>query len=431
MANFSTQCRLGDLISIKHGFAFKSEYFSSQGPFVLLTPGNFVEAGGFRWLGDKQKFYDGPVPNDFILSPGDMLIAMTEQAPGLLGSTFFVPEGQKYLHNQRLGLIRVQATDRLFDRYLQYYLSLPDTRRIISAESTGTKVKHTSPERLYDLKISIPSLLEQRKVAEILRTWDEALEKLTALRAAKLKRHRWLTMTLAFGGRQLDCFRTTNGGGGYRWFQLPASWDCRPIGDLAVEVSERNNDGGQQEVLSCSKHDGFVRSLEYFKKQVFSADLSGYKKIWRGDFGFPSNHIEEGSIGLQNLADVAVVSPIYTVFRFNTEEVHPYYALAVLKTALYRHIFKVSTSASVDRRGSLRWNEFSRLPFPVPPFAEQEAIAEILRISHYELDSLSNKINAVSRQKRGLMQKLLTGKWRGSPTPEEPSETIKENAHAE
>jgi len=47
MANFSTQCRLGDLISIKHGFAFKSEYFSSQGPFVLLTPGNFVEAGGF------------------------------------------------------------------------------------------------------------------------------------------------------------------------------------------------------------------------------------------------------------------------------------------------------------------------------------------------------------------------------------------------
>ncbi|MDT9702686.1 restriction endonuclease subunit S, partial [Streptomyces sp. P17] len=85
---------------------------------------------------------------------------------------FFLPEGQKYLHNQRLGLIRVQANEHLVDRYLHYYLSLPDTRRIISAESTGTKVKHTSPERLYDINISLPSLLEQRKIVESLRTWD-------------------------------------------------------------------------------------------------------------------------------------------------------------------------------------------------------------------------------------------------------------------
>lgn len=141
-------------------------------------------------------------------------------------------------------------------------------------------------------------------------------------------------------------------------------------------------------------------------------NMSGYKKIWRGDFGFPSNHVEEGSIGLQTLTDVGVVSPIYTVFRFDPEKVDRDYAFAVLKTGLYRHIFEVSTSASVDRRGSLRWSEFSKLPFPLPSLAEQKAIAEVLRTAKSDLDALTTEIDAVTHQKRGLMQKLLTGEWR-------------------
>lgn len=265
---------------------------------------------------------------------------------------------------------------------------------------------------LEKLPILLPPLPEQHKIAEILRTWDEAIQKLEALRAAKLRRHRALTHSLVFGTRQLDRFRTTDEVAAHRWFTLPATWGIKPIGKLAREISERNGDGEQHEVLSCSKYDGFVRSLEYFKKQVFSADLSGYKKIWRGDFGFPSNHVEEGSIGLQNLTDVGVVSPIYTVFRFAPDKVDGNYAFAVLKTGLYRHIFEVSTSASVDRRGSLRWSEFSKLPFPVPSLVEQRAIAEVLRTAHTDLDALNSEIEALTRQKRGLMQKLLTGEWR-------------------
>lgn len=291
--------------------------------------------------------------------------------------------------------------------FVYYLLKSLDYFRL----SDKTGVPGVNRNDLHKIEVLRPPLPEQRKIAEILRTWDEALEKLTALRTAKLKRARGLTVALVFGAWQLDRFRTTDEVARHRWFQLPASWSCRSIGDLAVEISERNNDGDHLEVLSCSKHDGFVRSLEFFKKQVFSADLTGYKKIWRGDFGFPSNHVEEGSIGLQNLTDIGVVSPIYTVFRFNPDAVLAEYAFAVLKTEVYRHIFEVSTSATVDRRGSLRWSEFSRLPFPVPPLAEQEAIAEVLRTSQRELDALTDEIEAVSRQKRGLMQKLLTGQW--------------------
>nr|WP_052029467.1 restriction endonuclease subunit S [Rhizobium sp. CCGE 510] len=267
-------------------------------------------------------------------------------------------------------------------------------------------------QALEKLPILLPPLCEQRKIAEIFRTWDESIETLERLRSAKARHHRALTNLLVFGKRQFSHFCITDAETSHRWFTLPASWDCEPLGKLANEISERNADGGQFEVLSCSKYEGFVRSLEYFKKQVFSADLSGYKKIWRGDFGFPSNHIEEGSIGLQNLTDVGVVSPIYTVFRFAPERVDVEYAFAVLKTGVYRHIFEVSTSASVDRRGSLRWSEFSKLPFPVPSLVEQKAIVEVLRTTRTELDAIAKEVDLFRRQKRGLMQKLLTGEWR-------------------
>jgi len=305
---------------------------------------------------------------------------------------------------------------QVLPEYLASYTNSDVGKQHVLGNKGGLALQHFNVGAYKEMLVLLPPLPEQRKIAEILRTWDEALEKLTALRAAKLKRHRGLTMALVFGGWQLKRFRRSNEVTPYRWFQLPSSWNCQHIGDLAAEISERNGEGGQHEVLSCSKHDGFVRSLEYFKKQVFSADLTGYKKIWRGDFGFPSNHVEEGSIGFQNLTDIGVVSPIYTVFRFDADQVNSEYAFAVLKTDLYRHIFEVSTSASVDRRGSLRWSEFSRLPFPVPPLEEQEAIADVLRTSRRELDAITDEIEAVSRQKRGLMQKLLTGEWRVNTT---------------
>ena len=310
-------------------------------------------------------------------------------------------------------VIRGRQTRKLLDpEFCKYVFRTDNVRRETVRRCQGAVRANIGQQDLSKVPLKIPPFAEQRKIAAILRTWDESLEKLNALRAAKAKRHVGLTNALVFGEMQLEGFRGTNEVTSYRWFQLPSAWGCKPIGDLAAEVSERNTGGDAFEVLSCSKYDGFVRSLEYFKKQVFSADLTGYKKIWRGDFGFPSNHVEEGSIGLQNLTETGVVSPIYSVFRFDPAQVLGEYAFAVLKTEVYRHIFKVSTSASVDRRGSLRWKDFARLPFPVPSMAGQKAIAEVLRTSKSEVDALDAEIEALTRQKRGLMQKLLTGEWR-------------------
>jgi type I restriction enzyme S subunit len=110
----------GQLFEIKHGYPFKSEHFSIAGPFILLTPGNFYEEGGFKLKG-QEKYYVGDFPSEYILQHDDLLIAMTEQAEGLLGSSILIPEGNKYLHNQRLGLV-THLSEAEIDRFFLYHL---------------------------------------------------------------------------------------------------------------------------------------------------------------------------------------------------------------------------------------------------------------------------------------------------------------------
>ena len=170
------QYQLKKIAEVKHGFAFKSEFFSRCGKYVLLTPGNFHEEGGFRWLAEKQKYYTGDVPSGYVLKKDDLLVAMTEQAPGLLGSAILIPEDDRYLHNQRLGFL--QINNKLVSKYFLYHVfNAHIVRKPISETSAGTKVKHTSPEKIGNIYIPIPPIEQQIAIANLLSTWDIAIEK--------------------------------------------------------------------------------------------------------------------------------------------------------------------------------------------------------------------------------------------------------------
>jgi type I restriction enzyme, S subunit len=99
--------RLGDLFKIKHGYAFKSKYFSDSGNYIVLTPGNFTERDGLVIRNGKEKYYNAKPPEEYILNKGDLLIVMTDlkQSAPYLGAPGVVPERRRFLHNQRLGLI--------------------------------------------------------------------------------------------------------------------------------------------------------------------------------------------------------------------------------------------------------------------------------------------------------------------------------------
>lgn len=171
-----SEIELGELIHVKHGFAFKSEYFSSEGAQIVLTPGNFFESGGFKSRGEKDRFYTGDYPKQYLLDKGDIVVAMTEQGVGLLGSAAIIPDNNKFLHNQRLGLVQIKDPSRVDLFFLYLVFNNEIIRSQIAGSATGTKVKHTAPERIYKCRFKFPLLAEQQKISAIVSAYDELIE---------------------------------------------------------------------------------------------------------------------------------------------------------------------------------------------------------------------------------------------------------------
>ena len=179
---------LSELCIIKHGFAFKSQYFSDNSDYLLLTPGNFYEAGGYRNRGHKQKYYNGEFPTEYILEKGNLLIVMTEQAAGLLGSPLIVPSSNKFLHNQRLGLVISKSPNECSNEFLFHIFNTNSVRKNLYETGTGIKVRHTSPTKIGNVVISYPTSLEvQKKIVKTLKHLQKETKKLESIYTKKLQ----------------------------------------------------------------------------------------------------------------------------------------------------------------------------------------------------------------------------------------------------
>ncbi|MDV2080369.1 restriction endonuclease subunit S [Marinobacter xestospongiae] len=309
-------------------------------------------------------------------------------------------------------LIRFVLKENTDVKYVHALLKSDKLQRKIQNLASGGVQKNLSGTNLKKLEFVLPPLPEQKKIAQILSTWDQAITATERLLENSQQRKKGLMQQLLTGKRRLVRSNTTLTTKKTRTGELPGDWAYPKIAQICHQVTDKNIDDQQYPVLACSKHYGFVDSLKYFKKRVYSKDLTGYRVIPRGCIGFPANHVEEGSIGLQNLYDYGLVSPIYVVARPDSQKVNVDYLYAVLKTDHYRQIFSAATNASVDRRGSLRWKEFSQIHVPLPPLPEQNQIAEVLKLATKEIASLETALDLLKQEKKALMQQLLTGKRR-------------------
>ncbi len=129
-------------------------------------------------------------------------------------------------------------------------------------------------------------------------------------------------------------------------------------------------------VYSVTKHAGFVPSLEYFKKQVFSRDVEGYKLVEPGDFAYATIHLDEGSIGIA--PERALISPMYTVFSVDEKRVDSGYLIRFLKSPRALAFYPTLGRGAVHRRKSISLAALGQLGVPLPSIAEQRRIAAIL-----------------------------------------------------
>ncbi|WP_082783766.1 restriction endonuclease subunit S [Acetobacter malorum] len=169
--------KLSDLIEIKHGFAFKGEFFSDiPTAYVLATPGNFAIGGGFQW--GKMKYYNGALPDGYCLSEGDIIVTMTDlsKEADTLGYAASVPASTDILlHNQRIGKI-IPKKKEVNIRFIYWLMRSPDYRDEILASYTGSTVKHTSPSRILSFEFTCPSPEDQHRIALILDFLDNKID---------------------------------------------------------------------------------------------------------------------------------------------------------------------------------------------------------------------------------------------------------------
>lgn len=294
-------------------------------------------------------------------------------------------------NNMAAFIVDKSKIDVRFAHYLLTAFALSDLVAVGALPSLNGR-------QLRSIPLLVPTdLAEQRRIVATLADADELISTIERLIAKKRAIKQGMMQQLLAGRTRLPGFH--------------GRWSTIRLSDLLIPRAERPIDGQELEVLSCSKHLGFVRSLDYFKNQVFSRDLSSYKVIRRGDIGYPANHIEEGSIGVQEEFEAALVSPIYVVLS-PLPGVDSYFLQRQLKLDTYRQVFAKATNASVDRRGSLRWPEFSQIEVLMPEEQEQRAVAAVLRSLDSELSLIGKRLDKARAIKAGMMQQLLTGHTR-------------------
>lgn len=262
--------------------------------------------------------------------------------------------------------------------------------------AVGSTIKTIGLPLFKRLTIDFPPLPEQRKIAEILRTWDEAIEKLEALRAAKHDRLTGLTQKLlGLGGAFLD-----------RWRQ-------RPLSAISTRV-RRQNGGGDHPVMTISAKSGFRLQSDKFSRDMAGSSVNRYIVLHEGEFAYNKGNSLTAPYGCIFPLDrpTALVPFVYFCFALkadlNREFFAHLFAAGVLNHQLSRLI---NSGVRNDGLLNLSPEDFFGCKVPVPPADEQSAIASALTTAKQEIGLLETEIETLTRQKRGLMQKLLTGEW--------------------
>jgi type I restriction enzyme S subunit len=236
----------------------------------------------------------------------------------------------------------------------------------------------------------IPPLPEQRKIAAILTTWDEALEKLDALIAAQERRKRGLMQRL------LKAHRNSNK-------RASHVAECK-ASELFTNRSERNTTS--LEVLSVTQDQGVLARKSLERRITHDeSNVESYKVVHKGDFIISLRSFQGG---LEYSGLNGAISPAYHVIRPIKEIDH----------AFFRHYFKshefisrlaVATIGIRDGK-QISFTDFGFIKLPFLPLETQQRIGIILDTADAEIHLLRAQREALDRQKRGLMQRLLTGK---------------------
>ncbi len=283
----------------------------------------------------------------------------------------------------------VEGTNICSVEWFYTYFRNRDITHMLSRQ--GANRYKLNKQTLEGMPILLPCLSEQKAIADTLQTWDTAIEKTQTLIAAKEKTFLRL--------------RATSVSASYH----ETTWRNCKLDDYIEERTIKSDISNLYPCLTSSRRGIFLQD-EYFSKQIASKNNVGYKVVMRGDFAFRTMSDDLTFVfNQQNIIDKGIISPAYGVFtaKKNIDQNFLYY---FLNSPTFMKIMLKEVQGGT--RVALKLSNLKKLIIKLPPLTEQKAIAETLSTAQKEIDILKKLVEKYQLQKRGLMQKLLTGEWR-------------------
>jgi type I restriction enzyme S subunit len=328
-----------------------------------------VSSGGIIGFHDEAK----------AISPG-----VVTGRYGSIGEVFFVSEPFWPL-NTTLYVYDFKGNDPAF---IAYVLKAVD----FTPYSAKSAIPGLNRNHLKNIRVWVPPLPEQRKIADILSSWDEALTQLDALIEAQERRKKALMQQLLTGKKRLG-----GATGGVKFVRAS---------ELFSNRAERNTDG--LPILSVTQDQGVVLRSTLERRISHDEQTNGsYKVVRKGDFVISLRSFQGG---LEYSEIDGAVSPAYHIIRPRQK----------LDLAFFKHYFKsadfvgrLATAVIGIRDGKqISFTDFGFIKLPFPPIEDQKRIGLLLDTADEQLTLLRTQRTALDQQKRGLMQRLLTGKLR-------------------
>ena len=268
----------------------------------------------------------------------------------------------------------------------------------IRALSNSGSQENLSGGLIREIAFLMPPLSEQTAIASLLSTWDFAIEKTERIIAAQEKQFKWLQEQKLFVPARTD----------KNWKHLPISYIAKRI--------QRKSDGDNYPILTISSASGFVLQEEKYSRFMAGKSLDDYTLLQRGEFAYNKGNslrYQFGCVFPLHDYEKALVPHVYVCFKFH-ENIDANFIDHVFKADYLKAQLATLVNTGIRNNGLLNISpaNFMKVTVPVPPIDQQKQIATILTTARQEIDLLKKQVDAYRRQKRGLMQRLLTGEWR-------------------
>lgn len=377
---------LGSVIAqIRSGYSANGEDRRTVAHEVGVLKTGAVLGGQFNPLAHKA-IVDGTEKLRIPVRKGTVLIGRKNSAD-MVGAAVYVDANYSHLFLSDL-IWEVETGPGAAAEWLTYALQHDDTQARIRSSATGTQstMKNLSRTSFLQIPLEVPPLPEQRKIAEILRTWDDAIDNCQLLMSFKRQ-------TLAQS--RVKLFAATHAGG---------AGEAR-LGDAFVERSETTS--AALPLLSVTRLSGVVRQTTAGRKDNSSADRSRYKRVVRGDIAYNTMRMWQGASGV--VPEEGIVSPAYTVVVPKADHIDLRYAAHLFKSKRMMFDFERYSQGLTSDTWNLKYPAFSEIMVSLPSLERQRRVADYLDEATSELALLDRQIELLRTQKRGLMQKLLTG----------------------